>query len=254
MLIKKLYWANDKVVRSALASKLAYARDPKKAMLLHGTQQCLGYNECNIVETKAAINAHAYMWKNGSHSYLVAFRGSRNINDIMHVAKTAFKYEYFDIQEDHVLLPSVLYEMFQSLEDFFTMKIFEEHVKQITFCGHSLGGALASIMATYYATIYPQLKVELHTFGAPKLHDPAFYNWRTKRVHEIYDFVHSQDIVPQLVLGNPLKMVENPNEIILDKYLSVCKHPVCTIESHDLEYYIESLMNILQNHDAHLNN
>jgi hypothetical protein len=252
---KKLSWANDKIIRSALASKLAYTHDTKKIMLLHGTQHCVG--ECNIVESKAAIDAHAYMWKNGSHSYLVAFRGSRNVKDMMQVAKTAFKSENFNIQEESVLLPSVLYDMFRSLEEFLTMKIFVEHVKKITFCGHSLGGALASVMATYYATIFPQLIVELHTFGAPKLHDPAFYNWRKRRVHEAFDFVHSQDIVPQLVLGNPLKIVDNPNEIILDKYLAkklVCKDPFCTLETHDLECYIECLVNILQHRDTHMNN
>jgi len=252
---KKLDWVNDKIIRSALASKLAYTHDSKKAMLLHGSQHCLG--ECNILDTKAAINAHAYMWKNGQHSYLVAFRGSRNVKDMMQVAKTAFKSENFHIQEESILIPSMLYEMFQSLEDFITMKLYVERVQNITFCGHSLGGSLASLMATYYATIFPQLVVELHTFGAPKLHDPAFYDWRAKRVREVFDFIHSQDIVPQIVLGNPLKTVDNPNEIIIDKYLAkttVCKDPICTIEKHDLEYYIDCLTNVLQNRDTHFNN
>lgn len=234
--LKPRIWATDKVLRSALASKLAYHHDVKKSRLLHGDVKC--QEECKVITMHASIDAHAYVWKTGEYSYLIAFRGSHNLHDFVKLACNIFKSKKLSIQEDSVLINSVLYEMFESLENKLTAIISHGRVNNVTFCGHSLGGALASLMSAYYASIYPNLVVDCHSFGAPQFSNDAFHSWRAKHVNEIYEFVNKTDIIPCIHLGDPLtlKRCNDDTTIVIN---DSCWLP---LESHDLEVYITNII------------
>ena len=51
------------------------------------------------------------------------------------------------------------------------------------FCGHSLGGALATIASAHFAHILePEIKVCCHTFGAPRVGNRAFSKHMNKLI------------------------------------------------------------------------
>ncbi len=60
------------------------------------------------------------------------------------------------------------------------------------FCGHSLGGALATIAAAHYGC------AALVTFGCPRVGDARFAQLVESRAGEIRRYVHNNDVVPRV--------------------------------------------------------
>lgn len=52
------------------------------------------------------------------------------------------------------------------------------------YVGHSLGGALATLAAMYFGSIYPDVRHVCITFGAPRVGDKAFVSEFKKHVDE----------------------------------------------------------------------
>ena len=78
---------------------------------------------------------------------------------------------------------------------------------EVLFVGHSLGGAVALLTATFFTKIWQQRgeleKLEVRTFGAPKVGDGAFYDWcvtHRSKMH-IVSYANSADAVPKLPPG-----------------------------------------------------
>lgn len=68
----------------------------------------------------------------------------------------------------------------------------------LTLTGHSLGGAIATIAALdlqYNLTQHTGQAIELYTFGAPRVGNPALVNSFRQRVPQSYRFVYGWDIV-----------------------------------------------------------
>lgn len=69
----------------------------------------------------------------------------------------------------------------------------------VTVTGHSLGGALATLCAVDIQYNFSnQVKIELYTFGAPRVGNEGFRESFNRRVPNSYRFVHGMDIVPAL--------------------------------------------------------
>ena len=71
-----------------------------------------------------------------------------------------------------------------------------ETTKSVWFCGHSLGGAMATISAG--RCYHDELPIEpsgLFTYGSPRVGDKQYINWCT---FEHKRFVNNNDIVPRL--------------------------------------------------------
>ena len=66
----------------------------------------------------------------------------------------------------------------------------------IIFTGHSLGGALATIAATYYSFKYNTTNISCITFGSPRVGDDYFVDLFEKGVQNSYRFVNDNDPVP----------------------------------------------------------
>lgn len=76
--------------------------------------------------------------------------------------------------------------------------------KHVTFSGHSLGAAIATIAATEFARSKPTLSFELFTMGSPRVGNTAFSAYATKMVPMNTRWSHSNDPVvhlPMKILG-----------------------------------------------------
>lgn len=50
----------------------------------------------------------------------------------------------------------------------------KDGLSRVLITGHSLGGAVAALLALYAAETYPDLRVDVVTFGAPNVGNAAF--------------------------------------------------------------------------------
>ncbi|KAI8322542.1 alpha/beta-hydrolase, partial [Martensiomyces pterosporus] len=73
---------------------------------------------------------------------------------------------------------------------------------KIVLTGHSLGGAEAAVGAADFAVTHPEWvsKMELYTYGEPRVGNPSFAAWMSKQPFPIYRVVNKGDLVPQVPL------------------------------------------------------
>ncbi|WP_369990716.1 lipase family protein [Pseudomonas xanthosomatis] len=68
--------------------------------------------------------------------------------------------------------------------------------QQLIICGHSLGGAVALLLAEMLRRTDPTLTLQLYTYGAPRAGDTSFMQGAADLVH--YRMVYDDDPVPSL--------------------------------------------------------
>lgn len=131
-----------------------------------------------------------------SKSLIVAFRGTSSTKDILtDLMITREKLSLMNLPENKwPLVHSGFSEQFFSI----THKM-EESIKSnnsIIFCGHSLGGALASIGSLYYACKYPEKNISCITFGSPRAGNYQFTDYFDRKIGNSLRFVNDNDPVP----------------------------------------------------------
>lgn len=72
--------------------------------------------------------------------------------------------------------------------------------RALHFTGHSLGGAIATLLAAHYAHRQRNYEVYLYTFGCPRVGDSAFGDWLVKRISQpnYLRLYHPSDPVPMV--------------------------------------------------------
>jgi hypothetical protein len=226
---------NDSIIRSGLASKIAYADNCTIANKLYTSIRLQGRNPtCKILDNN---NTHVYSWQCGVNSKLIAFRGSNNI-------KEAAQYLNSDMTELHIRnskfkIHTNIFNMFHNLENELTNYILSpplSNIKQtITFCGHSKGAACAMLAAAYYGDITgDNFEIKCHTFACPKLGDKNFITWYLNNVDETFNILTEHDFVQYIPCWSDY--VDNPNVILL--------HDNCNpLIAHDLDTYNDLMIN-----------
>lgn len=91
-------------------------------------------------------------------------------------------------------------ETFQSLKhdlDKFIIELRQKNIAHVHCIGHSLDGAVASLVAEY-VQVSTSLRPYIYTFGAPRVGFGSFANHLTQEVtpQRIFRFYHRTDIVP----------------------------------------------------------
>jgi predicted lipase len=116
---------------------------------------------------------------------------------------------------------------------------FPRSVSSVTVCGHSLGGALATLLALDVAanTVYKSPSV--YTFGSPRTGDSLFASTYDQVVKNSYRVANRLDIVPTLpppvdydhVLNlyelNPIRFLPLPPKVLV-KFDPGCEHSLQT--------------------------
>jgi hypothetical protein len=238
-----MFIASDRILRSAMASKLAYAPDTK-ASLKFPLQRQLHTNEqstqiVQIIDC-GKTGAHAYVWNTGQNSKLIAFRGSHRFGDICKFMKT--EKQDFSFCQNKLKVHNVVYEMFASIEPYLTDLMFKENgmtqKQYFTLCGHSAGGALAMFATAYYCSMTNKRhEFACHTFGSPKIGDNDFNQWFIEYVNEAVNLKNKCDIVPCFPFSGyedlpcTYEMERTTNNIVKD---------------HDLETYIDNIRSAIE--------
>lgn len=246
---------SEKILRSAMASKLAYAKTNIKVAAMPHTAQLHGSKGVRTILTNpegvmkedevwfiddTRTGIHAYAWKNGANSTVIAFKGSSTTSDVLNLVDT--RLQDFHCREKQVKVHSGVLRMFHSIEDVLNKHIIESLTlrtkKYITFCGHSLGGAIAIFAAAYYGNIsHNNIGISCHTFGAPKVGDTEFVTWLNEGAEDIVNVVTEGDLVPKF----PFIGYDNNGDktvFMKDDKKQFISNP---FKQHDLETYIESL-------------
>jgi len=115
---------------------------------------------------------------------------------------------------------------------------FNQPVKSITICGHSLGGALATLVALDVAATTTFKNPTAYTYASPRTGDPTFASAYNKAVPNTFRIANRSDLVPKLplppmyehVLGlndlNPISTGNPPS--LLVNYSIPCEHILTT--------------------------
>ncbi|MCJ8170536.1 lipase family protein [Atopomonas sediminilitoris] len=67
----------------------------------------------------------------------------------------------------------------------------------VVICGHSLGGALASLALADLRSRWPQRTLDYYSFGSPRVGNPAFAAWLDQHCLHAFRIVNDSDLVPQ---------------------------------------------------------
>jgi len=111
---------------------------------------------------------------------------------------------------------------------------FNQSTNSLTICGHSLGGALATLLPLDVAANTALKNPTVYTYASPRTGDPAFVSTYNQVVPNTTRFANRIDIVPKMplppayehVLGlydlNPIKLAIPPKELV--KFDIACEH------------------------------
>jgi hypothetical protein len=176
-------------------------------------------------------DAQAFLFRSGK-KMVFAFRGTMNKDDIMDaidIRKSVFEATGSKIHHG-------FYQQFTSLEPMITNDVYRamdsKAVQEIHFVGHSMGGAVAAIAASYYALKKKHLskaKITCHTFGNPHFADETLSNTIQEEVDEHICVHVRDDIIPFIPIYPDFKHLPNILEIDADG------NPSCMIDF-DLSY------------------
>ncbi len=112
---------------------------------------------------------------------------------------------------------------------------FKQPVRSLTICGHSLGGALATLLALDVAANTTFNAPTIFTYASPRTGDPAFAGTFNQVVKNSFRVANRMDLVPKLPLPpfyehvnqeydlNPIRLLPLPPKILVDPTL-VCEH------------------------------
>jgi predicted lipase len=116
---------------------------------------------------------------------------------------------------------------------------FPRPVSSVTICGHSLGGALATLLALDVAANTAFTNPAVYTFGSPRTGDSLFASTYDQVVTNSYRIANRVDIVPTLpppidyehVLNpyelNPIRLLPPPPKVLV-KFNPGCEHSLIT--------------------------
>jgi hypothetical protein len=116
---------------------------------------------------------------------------------------------------------------------------FPRPVSSVTICGHSLGGALATLLALDVAANTGFSEPAVYSYGSPRTGDPLFANTFDQVVKNSYRIANRLDIVPALpppldyehVLNpyelNPIRLLPPPPKTLVE-FTPGCEHSLVT--------------------------
>ena len=104
-------------------------------------------------------------------------------------------------------------------------------VTSITICGHSLGGAIATLLALDAAANTTLTHPIAYTYASPRVGDPSFVDTYNQLVPNTYRFANRLDIVPKLPLPPQYEHVlglYDLNPMLKVKLDILCEHHLTT--------------------------
>jgi hypothetical protein len=143
----------------------------------------------------------------------VAFRGSTNIENWIDNVQFSFTCPY---ESPNLCVETGFYKVYSSMQEAVTQSLLHlvqyYGIKNVVVTGHSLGAAIATLMAydLYISNTFD--KISLITFGSPRVGNEAFVSDIVNKSISSLRITHAYDIVPH-VPQEFLKYLHIPHEI-----------------------------------------
>lgn len=197
-------------------------------------------------------DAQAYLWKfNESDTLFIVFRGTRGMGDGL----DNIDVRQIPFHSNGVYVHSGFHRQFtQILQELDAYLEKDAGNKSIVFCGHSLGGAIATLASVHFADKYA---VSCYTFGSPRVGNTKFCRLFESSVKDHMRVVNSNDPVPMIPISfrfehvGPALVVDDDCNVYEVKkdipwYVRIFYHLVKLdmfhlIRDHKAEVYIERL-------------
>lgn len=122
-------------------------------------------------------------------AFYIVFRGTEDAKDALTDIEIIQK--KVEIHSHECKIHEGFLKAYESVKDQIDVIPFGSY--EIVICGHSLGGALASICAVSILALNTKTVI---TFGSPRVGDKKFIDAFSTEVKTSYRFVHLNDIVP----------------------------------------------------------
>jgi hypothetical protein len=122
-----------------------------------------------------------------------------------------------------------------SVVDALATRPFKQPVSSLTICGHSLGGALATLLALDVAANTTFTNPTVYTYASPRTGDPLFASTYDQVVKNSFRIANRIDLVPKLPLPpfyghvtqlfdlNPIRLIPLPPKLLLKPTIP-CAH------------------------------
>lgn len=144
-----------------------------------------------------------------------------------------------------------IYFQFLALFDFVMETLTEHRPEHFVFCGHSLGGALATLTGMYFASKGMVAKIHVITIGAPPVfNDEATWVYNTLLAKRTFRIVNHMDSIPHMNLAgyvhtdailfyfkNKMILFVEPKRTLKDRVRSLRKRWT----NHSIAVYIDNL-------------
>ncbi|KAK6746668.1 hypothetical protein RB195_000129 [Necator americanus] len=200
---------SDDVARNKMLplSSAAYSNSPQNCLTNKFTNAVLKRQlniKCDLFKTDVCSGFSAVL--NGDNAIVLGFRGTDGFLQLVQEAdKSVLKSQVSWIAGGKV--SKYFNDAFMSIwnggmkDDFNTLRA-KYPTYQVWVTGHSLGGAMASLAASYIvaAKLVPAANVELVTFGQPRTGNKEFSAAHDSQMPYSFRVTHWRDVVPHIPL------------------------------------------------------
>lgn len=168
-------------------------------------------NYIPIIETKTKSACYIFYNKNQID---ICFKGTSTINDI------CFNFDIYPriFINEKIRIHNGFLKKYLSMKNNIIKNINqilnENDIKEISFNGHSSGGAIANIASLDMSYIYENMNIKCVTFGAPRVGNKEFIEEYNKRIQKSLRIVNENDIITQVPL--PIIYIHNHKPIIIN--------------------------------------
>ncbi len=174
----------------ALASKLAYESEASVRSTCVGINRSWGFESCEFIDVD---DTQAFV-ATSPDLVLISFRGTESRGDWLHNVNLPWRTRSYGVVHRGFL------GAFQAVESRLRSALLSSEGKRVILTGHSLGGAIATVMAAeWQGFLAPAMVV---TFGQPAVGKGAFRMfYQQYYAGKFFRFVNDDDIVPRVPPG-----------------------------------------------------
>ena len=203
--------SKTEIVRKAKMCRICYSRLTKFNI---SRNKMLNIYDDYIYITETKTKSVCYIFYN-KNQIDISFKGTSTLNDI------CFNFNIYPrvfINENIRIHNGFLNKYLSMKNDIIKTINFIIHnkkydIKEISFNGHSSGGAIANIASLDMSYIYENLNIKCFTFGAPRVGNKEFIMEYNKRIKNSLRVVNTNDIITHVPL--PIIYIHNHKPLII---------------------------------------
>ena len=198
-----------KAVRAAYLSKLVYSGEP----LVRSSCDTFGYEKFKWFDRGSTQCFVA--WDKETNTVIICFRGTEpdQLSDVLADLR-AWPKRAQERGRVHSGFANAINLVYSEIVEYLDAQQFDDDCR-ITCTGHSLGAALATIMASRLDAN------ELYTFGSPRIGNRDFVKEMNKDGIKHYRFVNNNDIVTKVPF--PIRFVHHGELVYINHFGNIRK-------------------------------